>query len=622
MPNPAGESGVSGTAYLPDGETEIQTFGLEQTDLSLNDYKWVKFAINRECLRDRQGPMGTDVMVKYPGENAYNGGGTNNTDKAPIAGGEYIRTAYYNQVRMYDVNQLLNFLYNAAIEDEQANEPDESIFEGTEAERNVTITAFIDEYIYVYDPSKIYYRPAASVGNDETSTEGIDLSLWKKTVNGSNRMLNFCVEGSKYSEDGQSSVARAVYSIAQHPVYTFYNPDHEGLTTAWGTESVIETAFLPIVPENGSLGTFYDQTNKLTNTLNNGRNNTLNIINVNNPTLRWTNVLGVVTDVDGQLNSAYESVWYACLLRNRDLDGDDVVDADEIRWYLASADQLTDLWIGEAAVPKAKLYMGEIGKENEFKEGTTRVHVASSSYYVGQGNAEPFVIWAEESASRGGANYSSTYGVTKFAYRCVRNLGLSLANIDHVPQDYVTPTRDHTHTVGGETYNEYRIDVSPMMDNAIRPSLGGNAVLPPNTERDASNNNRPPLTLAIINDQIYPKDDNGNLTSINAQQIVEQENTYRPCPDGYRVPNQREMMLIYTTFPELMAKGTVGGTTNFLCNTSFSYVNEPVGFEDYYKKYKRSFIFTANTQNFRLSNEWESGYIRCVRDATDNPGGN
>ena len=80
----------------------------------------------------------------------------------------------------------------------------------------------------------------------------------------------------------------------------------------------------------------------------NGRLNMLNLINARQTVnqLHWTDVLGVVTDVDHQLNSGYESIWYACLLRNRDLDGDDVIDADEIRWYLASVDQLTDLWIG------------------------------------------------------------------------------------------------------------------------------------------------------------------------------------------------------------------------------------------------------------------------------------
>lgn len=120
----------------------------------------------------------------------------------------------------------------------------------------------------------------------------------------------------------------------------------------------------------------------------NGRLNMLNLINARQTVnqLHWTDVLGVVTDVDHQLNSGYESIWYACLLRNRDLDGDDVIDADEIRWYLASVDQLTDLWIGETAIPKAKLYMNDIdasGVEIPIENGETRVHVASSSYHPG-----------------------------------------------------------------------------------------------------------------------------------------------------------------------------------------------------------------------------------------------
>ena len=39
-----------------------------------------------------------------------------------------------------------------------------------------------------------------------------------------------------------------------------------------------------------------------------------------------------------------------------------------------------------------------------------------------------------------------------------------------------------------------------MIDNTIRPSVG-TEVLPTNTERDISGNNRPPLTLAILADE-------------------------------------------------------------------------------------------------------------------------
>ena len=125
----------------------------------------------------------------------------------------------------------------------------------------------------------------------------------------------------------------------------------------------METKFLPIVPDGVSDEDFNSRfSGQNPNGMENGRLNMLNLINARQTVnqLHWTDVLGVVTDVDHQLNSGYESIWYACLLRNRDLDGDDVIDADEIRWYLASVDQLTDLWIGETAIPKAKLYMNDI----------------------------------------------------------------------------------------------------------------------------------------------------------------------------------------------------------------------------------------------------------------------
>ena len=81
----------------------------------------------------------------------------------------------------------------------EANNGNSDIFERRwnsetfEYEDVVTITAYVDEYIYVYDPRMIYYRQAASVGlpGSGDGIEGVNLELWKETVNGENRMLNF-----------------------------------------------------------------------------------------------------------------------------------------------------------------------------------------------------------------------------------------------------------------------------------------------------------------------------------------------------------------------------------------------------------------------------------------------
>ena len=173
---------------------------------------------------------------------------------------------------------------------------------------------------------------------DDNINDGvIDLSLWKKTVNTENRLLNICVEGSKYSPDGQSSVSRSVYTISQNPVYTFYNPNGTSgdFNTAWGVEASVETKFLPIVPDGVDNDTFTSKFDNEINTPDNGRSNTLNILSSERE-LRWDEVINTdITSINDILLHDYKSIWYACLLRNRDLNGDDIVQASEIRWYLA-----------------------------------------------------------------------------------------------------------------------------------------------------------------------------------------------------------------------------------------------------------------------------------------------
>ena len=116
--------------------------------------------------------------------------------------------------------------------------------------------------------------------------------------------------------------------------------------------------------------------------------------------IQWTTVLSRDADDIGigdtpkeeELQPGYRDVWHACMTRNRDLDGDNIIDREEIRWVLASIDELTDLWIGESALPEtAHLYQGD---------GTYMEHVVSSS---GSYTA-PWIIWAEEGASRGQYN--------------------------------------------------------------------------------------------------------------------------------------------------------------------------------------------------------------------------
>lgn len=159
-----------------------------QTDLTLNDYKWVQFAINAECVEYNA----SHVYVKYPGYSAYSGG-SGNDNPAPTFGGDGSYSSYYGKnIKLYDVNQLLNHLYV------EANKTDSQIFlddRGRVSSANdatVTITAYIDEYIYKYKPTEVFYEEPDAVQEGDP-----DLLLWKDVVNGENRMLHICESGAE-----------------------------------------------------------------------------------------------------------------------------------------------------------------------------------------------------------------------------------------------------------------------------------------------------------------------------------------------------------------------------------------------------------------------------------------
>ena len=616
---------VFSKAYYTTDETESGAIGTEddlknreqlKTGINLNDYKWVQFVINKEC------GVSIDEYAKYPGYKAY-AGGSGESENAPAFGGEGIQPAdkehYPSQtVVMYDVNQLLNHLYL------EANSSTSTIFDkNNDGIETVTITAFVDEYIYKYNPKEIFYEEPDAVASDDP-----DLSLWKEVVNGDNRLLHICKEGAQYSPDGNSSWSESVITFSQCPVYTFYNPNSD-VETAWGTESIMETDALPIEstnmpPNSGS---------NINNTPDNGRINTLNILKGeygSSKQIKWSDVLHLEArfaesdDGNRNLKSDYNSIWYACLGRNRDLNGDDIVQENEIRWYLASIDQLTDLWIGDQAVPNAKLY-----QETATQSSVPLVHIASSTYHKNSPNT-PWIIWAEEGASRGAYNQSGddkTPGNGERYYRCIRNLGLSLNDIDKVVDDYVQGENGdyiYEREVGqyrATTYGEKWIDVSRLEQNvlrAYRPNM-----LPNGNVEERSDNNRPYTRFAMLvtqqewndrdaKDALYPLDESGSWET-----YYKGERVGTPCPQGYRIPNQRELMLMYTTYPDYFSPVRYDMTFNwdFMCKTAFSYN----GWGNYgNNRYGFSYDIGTSDRNVDGNMILMTGNtnvrVRCVRD--------
>lgn len=616
-----------------------------KTDLSLNDYRWVQFAINQECVLVRDDEGHTNVKVppsafaKYPGYAAYSS--VNLSNKAPAFGGEGYHysgsTAIYSQdVVLYDVNQLLNHLFIEANKSEEQGcdlfLKDGGVSYDDDAE--VTITAFIDEFVYKYNPTEVYYEVPTALADDDP-----DLTLWKDFVNAENRMLHICVKGAQYSPDGNTSWAESVITFSQRPIYTFYDPD-SNVSTAWGTEFKNESEDAEDGTDKNLPATSSALNgitwNKDNNTFDDGRKNTLEVLG-QLTNLKWTDVLYLNDGDYGRLKDKYKSVWFACLGRNRDLDGDNIVDQDEIRWYLASVDQLTDIFIAEAAVPNAKLY-----SQNATSASVPLEHVISSTYHTittttgNWGNRsttmKPWIIWAEEGASRGVYDDSGDDADDLHTYRCLRNLGLSLNDKDSDLDDYVISkdengdiiTKDREVNVGSETvtYTERFIDLSRLEPNTLRAALTG-GILPQNKERD--DNNRPYRKFAVLvsaegdrwnssytnTSGLYP---NGGTTPWTS--VWDSEENGNPCPEGYRAPNLRELMLMYTTYPDLFENAFGGQYSFYLCKTGFSFDGWP-GYTDDRPGFVYIYESNADYGNLKLLQGWESGNggkVRCVRD--------
>lgn len=604
---------------------------------TLKDYKWILFAINKEFGISKGTTINGEPvdLVKFPGYGAYDGGAKTISDvpgdatsdegnshnwkgKLQAGTGDY-SDAYYKDFTTYldndaclrDINQLINHLLKEA-------KSDSDIFESENGEDVVYITAFIDEYIYTYNPTTEEYRFPGSVSSTDTER----LKLWKDVVNGEDRLMHVCTGEAEYSDDGNSSWSNSVVTFKQSPIYSIYNEDDLDLGTAWGTESIIETGALPLSSNNGPTGS-------LRNTDNNGRLNTLNFFvtgGINNYLhngTKWGDVLQRTNSnltTEDELKSDYKDIWHACMIRNRDLNGNNIIDPEEVRWFLASIDELTDLWIGEATMPsEAKLY-GPNPNDPSAVAGTYCLHVASSSYNRNgnnpptNSNTNPSVIWAEEGASKGAASASTRFNVTgsNYTYRCVRYLGISLDSIKKTPQDYVVATK--------QSNGNYILSMSKLGRLAKRTAYDQGMELPDHKEREANNNNKPYEKFEVIMSPTGAADTGrywadetdrwGGIITQGFESMLNYSGPSKLCPEDYRVPNQRELMLMYTSIPDW-------GRGNYWCATKFSFNGN--------RKFSNRPGFAYNSPNMVLVNLNEAqgsgsnvkNKVRCVRDLTN-----
>lgn len=433
-------------------------------------------------------------------------------------------------------------------------------------------TVFVNEFYYDSDPISGEKRPA----------------LWKEFVNRPNRTMHI-LSATDFSPDGASSATGSVVTILQRSIQTVYNVNASSLNTAWGSEVTDELEGKLWFYHAGETHTNLPNgvTENWGNTSeNNGLYNTAKIWKLQPGVSRWDEYLDYDKVNDTEFSFLKENdpnlktSRYAIMMRNRDNNGNGVIDAEEVRWYIASTQQLAALYVGDQGIiGDAQLYdqRNQYGanERDQWQGYKWRNHVISSTQFPNDVNHRPTMIWAEEgfssSAYREYAYQNGSYVKPgHYSVRCVRNLGMDPAS----------------ETEAREKLN----DVNNLPDKSIDFSLvsgsGANAVY----RFDLHRVNSKSLRYYSSHD-LEPTDEHAEpartYSAFETGPVVEFEGSYQdlkealelgesPCPEGYRIPNIREAALM---------SNYIKNNAEWWGSNTYYYVSSYYSFGDFGKRY-------------------------------------
>lgn len=356
------------------------------------DYKWVEFW-----------PQKDTTIADYPGTPTW---GHSYVSGSTTTESGYLLDAYDLIVAM---GKVVKKIYQ-----NQYQSGTNTISTGDRAESGITITsdqgkyyarftAFVNEYYYYKNP-----------------LTGDALTSWGPLVNKSAREMIVAMS-TDVSADGNSSYSQIHSYISQLSMQTFYNPN-AGLN-AFGLETYNET---PLTMDFSTNVTNLDDSD--------GRTNQVRLLLRSNSAtsvpsdVSWNNYIsmngnGWVSTTPAErakrkLPDAYveNNAAYACLSRNRDLNGNGYIDDNEVRWYLASLNEYIRIGIGSGVLSNsAQLYMGD--KMAMTHASYPKDYISDGALYFTSSADGKRVFWAVERGAYG--RNDSSY---KLPIRCIRVL--------------------------------------------------------------------------------------------------------------------------------------------------------------------------------------------------------
>lgn len=568
------------------------------------DYQWAHFRINKRENEKADGSFTySGKMRKYtPRQYAESTTYRSASDNKESDGSGADGVAGYHNDGIMDIITLVDYIKKQVALYEQYDKYggvntsafDYSVDDKGNPDPVIKMTVFVDEYYYEIDPI----------------THEKDPMLWKKFVNTKDRTMNILCD-SNISKDGESKVTGSVITIQQHSIQTIYENDNPDLKTAWGLELTDEYAGELEWKKTGSYGNDSNE-NGLLNSVRLwelcGSANTSFTSGV-----RWDKYVDfeVTNDIPILKDDGHKDLRYSCFSRNRDNNGNGIIDRDEVRWYMASIQQLIGIYVGEPVLSKnVRLYNRSAADMASADEGKWMQHVVSSTRFDGGGDY-PIIIWAEEGISTGSYSNNQDNGNANTRaknLRCVRNLGYldgksdeSYA-LDVVPQKFGSYVAAEDSESGNAYFDAeflnkacFRYETSRELEYHHNNSIENRLV-----RRFEYSNNTVSSTgtfnFKTLNDDINEKmKDTG-------------ENPY--CPEGYRLPNQRELAVL-KYFTELSLPIIMSRTYWVFGGTEEAQKN---GLSKEAKKDSYGFSYNDNFLTVSSGISVGGNNIRCVRD--------
>ena len=411
--------------------------------------------------------------------------------------------------------------------------------------------------------------------------------MWPEFVNTLDREFFIMDKTQKQTSGGNSTLTSdASFVIKQHSIQTIYDLNKGEDYNAWGIETINETGLLNTTTNPSKIKDIAY-----------GR---LNLPDFSGK--GWSTFLDYSKESNSnQMKDDYKNAYYACLQRNRDENGDGVIDSKEKKWYLASSGQYISLWLGRSSL-SAESSLFNI--DDWVKEGFAK-NIPAKYHYIPSYNDGKVVFWAEEGITIGNDDSHTTGKIRN--YRCIRDLNMKGMDENNLDRKKAPETLFKISSVDPKALT---VTFDYLNANSLKPAPSMNE-LDPHNERD-NDINRVYKSFCIVRGSVSSNQVGGTWKA--------KTNLTNPCnrimnEHGWRMPNQAELSVIYLVGTDASAYGSykknefngLKGQTVF-ARTSYS------GIAKNGKSGQHAYRLLANEHISLVEKTGYTGFIRCVKD--------